>query len=334
MRSAPDPLPDRKDLTPDATSNSVSLASSLMHAVSSEQGCLAGTAESAHPKASTIHRWTDAKGIIHFSDQPPDAGANDHRRIETQGLPPIVVHANGYDVNIPDDLNQNAVASAQAIERVLRGTLGIDGDPGLVLNIEFIASAKVWAERAGDPAMLDSAGTYSTRDRTIHIRLQEDLETNLVVLRHEIAHALVHERIGQLPTALNEGLASYFENIQVVGMGAQIAISDSRRRPASARIEGDGQDELIDLLTREGSTFYAPGQEQRYWRAFALIAMLMQSPSGKGALSAVLNAQRLQACVPVAAERILDAHYPGGLSEMARAWAVWLNNPPPSVLAF
>lgn len=330
----PPPIDNARKAPPGDPNDPLALARSLLHANYSEQACLAGTAKAAKPQASAIHRWTDANGIIHFSDQPPSGNASEHRRIEVQGLPSIVVHASGYDVNIPDDLNQNAVAAAQAIERVLRESLGIEGDPGLVLNVEFIASAKAWAERAGSPAMANAAGTYSARDRTIHIRLQSDKETNFLILRHEITHALVHERIGLLPTAINEGLAGYFEHIRVAGMGAQIAISESRRSLASARIGGDGQDELIDLLTHEGLTFYGEGQEQRYLRAFGLVAMLMQAPTGRAALGAVLTAQRRHPCVPVEAERILDAHFPGGLSAMALAWAGWLNNPPPTVQAF
>ena len=328
------PLPKAEHSTPGESIDPATLARTLLHAEFSEQACLAGTAKAAHPQAAAIHRWTDANGIIHFSDQPPSGSARGHRRIEVQGLPPIVVNASGYDVNIPDELNRNAVSAAQAIERVLHESLGVDGDPGLVLNVEFIASPEAWAARAGSPAMINAAGTYSTLDRTIHIRLQRDDESNFLILRHEITHALVHERIGRLPTAINEGLASYFEHIKVAGMGAQIAISESRRSLASARIEGDGQNELVDLLTREGMTFYSEGQEQRYLRAFGLVAMLMQTPAGRTALSAVLDAQREHPCIPVESERILDARYPGGLAAMALAWAGWLNNPPSSVQAF
>lgn len=312
----------------------LALATSLMHADYSEQACLAGTAKSAHAKSATIHRWVDANGILHFSDQPPRGQASEHRQIEIQGAPAVVVRATGYDVNIPDELNQNAISAAHAIERVLHESLGVVGDPGLELTIEFIRSADAWAARAGIPAMLNAAGTYSTRDRTIRIRLQSDPQLNFLILRHEITHALVHERIGRLPTAINEGMASYFEHIKVAGMGAQIAIAESRQSLASATIEGDGQDELVDLLTREGTSFYSDGQEKRYLRAFGLVAMLMQTPSGRAALSAVLSAQREHPCVPVKAERILDHHFPGGLKAMALAWAGWLNNPPASVQAF
>ncbi len=304
---------------------------SRLHAAIDAQACLAGTAAAAKPAKTAIHRWVDDKGITHFSDQAPSGPAQGYRRIDALDLPPIVVRARGYDVNLPDDLVQNAISSAQAIERILRGTLGLEGDPGLLLDVEFIAAADAWARRIDSPAMVNSAGTYSPKDRTIHVRLQDDEPTNFLILRHEITHALMHERVGRLPTAINEGIAGYFEHLAVSGMGAQVTIADSPRSLRAARIEGDGHAELADLLAFEGADFYAGDQQQRYLRAYALVAMLMDTAPGRVALSAVLAAQRGQPCLPVKAELVLDSRYPGGLAVLARDWVAWLGNPPRSV---
>ena len=342
-RRKPDPVSDASsaqtaaEAAPSATTahgDLFDLAKAIVHASQDEQACLAGTATAAKPQASAIHRWTDPNGLIHFSDQAPVGLSRYHRRIEVGGLPPIVVHASGYDTNLPDDLSQNAIASAQAIDRIMRESLGVIGEPGLVLNIEFIADADAYAVRSGNPAMSGSAGNYSTLNRTIHIRLQADEEANSLILRHEITHALIHERVGRLPMAINEGLAGYFEHIEVMGNGAQVAIEESKRSLASARIGGDGRDELIDLLAREGPDFYGTGQEQRYLRAFALVAVLMRTAPGRAALGAVLESQREAPCLPVKVEKILDARYPGGLIMLAASWAAWLGDPPKDVQAY
>ncbi len=311
--------------------DSPTVTANLLHAAFERQACLAGTASAAQPARAVIHRWTDDHGVIHFSDQAPAGATHGHKQIDVQGLPAIVVHARGYDVNLPDDLVQNAIATAQAIERILRGTLGVEGDPGLVLDIEFIAAADAWAKRAENPTMTNSAGTYSPQSRTIRIRFQGDAASNFLILRHEISHALIHERIGRLPTAINEGIAGYFEHLTVSGMGAQVAIADTPRSLLAARIEGDGQAELVDLFAHEDADFYAEGEQQRYLRAYALIAVLMDNAAGRAALAAVLTSQRGQPCLPVKAEAILDSRYPGGLIALARNWVAWLGNPPHSV---
>ena len=310
------------------------VALAAMHAAQLDQPCLAGTASKAEARKVAIHRWVDESGILHFSDQAPVGKAVGHRQIEVEGLPPIVVNASGYDVNLPDFLAQRAVADAQAIERILRGSLGVDGDPGLVLNVEFIASAQSYAQRVGNPLMIGSEGTYSMADRTIHVRLQDQKEANFEILRHEITHALIHERIGSLPTALNEGMAGYFERLEVSGLGGRVEIHESTASLRSAAVGGDGHEELVDLLARDGMLFYAAGREQRYLRAYALIAVLMGNPDGRQALGAVLSAQRSAPCRPIASERLLDEHYPGGLVKLARDWAGWLRDPPRTVQAY
>lgn len=163
------------------------LVTTAMHTMETSQPCLAGTVGIARLDKIAVHRWVDEAGIVHFSDQGPrDRAIRGYRRIEVEGLPAVQVHASGYDVNLPDQLAQRAVADTQAIARVLRDTLMVEGDPGLVLTIEFMGSPETYAKRVGNPAMANSDGTYSSADRTIRIRLQHDIESNFLILRHEI----------------------------------------------------------------------------------------------------------------------------------------------------
>ena len=296
--------------------------------------CLAGTAAAAKGSRIAVHRWVDAKGITHFSDTPPGGEVSGHRVIEVEGVPPIVVRARGHDVNLPVGLQQRAIADALAIERALRDELGVEGESGLVLDVVFVQSPQAYARFVPAPALATSAGAYSGRDRTIHVRWQADEEVAFLVLRHEITHALVHERIGRLPIALNEGLAGFFERLGVSGLGAQVAPAAGSRGWPPLRISEDGIDELVDLLAREHDTFLAEGREQRYLQAFGLVATLMERREGRLALGAVLAAQRADSCQPVDAGRLLDGHYPGGLIALAGDWSRWLRDPPSTVHAF
>ena len=311
------------------------LASMAMHLFETSQPCLAGTAGSAKVEKVAIHRWVDDAGIVHFSDQGPSGEpVEGYRRIEVDGLPPVVVNATGYDVNLPDQLAQRATADAMAIARVLRDILHVQGDPGLVLTIEFVGSAESYASRVANPAMAASDGTYSSADGTIRVRLQPDIESNFLILRHEITHALLHERVGHLSTPVNEGLAGYFERVEVSGLGAQVSLDESRLSIGDAAVSTDGSAELVDLLARDGVLFYAEGREQRYVHAFAMVAVLMGTPDGRQALIDLLAAQRAQPCVPVDAALVFDASYPGGLLALAADWSRWLRDPPRSVQSF
>ncbi|MBN8480709.1 MAG: DUF4124 domain-containing protein [Xanthomonadales bacterium] len=296
--------------------------------------CLAGTAADAKAGRVAVHRWVDANGILHFSDTPPAAGTSGHRVIDVEGVPPVVVRARGLDVNLPDQLVRRVIADAQAIERVMHSALGVEGPPGLVLDIVFIRSEEAYARSVPSPSMAGSAGAYSSRERTIHVRWQEDDAAAFRILRHELTHALVHEHVGLLPVVLNEGLAGFFERLAVSGLGAQVAVGGAADRPGAAVVDGDGVEALVDLLARDGDTFYGEGREARYRRAYALVATLMADAQGRAALAAVLAAQRADSCIGVDVARLLDSRYPGGLDRLAADWSHWLREAPAAVHAF
>ncbi|GAA0704107.1 hypothetical protein GCM10009105_00710 [Dokdonella soli] len=300
--------------------------------------CLAHTAANAPASAIAVHRWVDASGITHYSDQPPAASVKDHRVIEVQGLPPVAVQASGYDMNLPDQLQQRAVADALGVQRVLRDALGVAASAA-TLRVVFVKDASTYAGLIGDPALATSAGAYSTAQRTIYVRMQTQDEASFAVLRHEITHALAHESIGNLPTSINEGLAEYFGRYRVGGMGGQIDIGADRTAIVGAAPGGDGSDALVDLLARDGADFYAAdggasGREQRYLRSYALVALLMRDAIGRAALAALLAGQQADPCRPIAVENLLDARYPGGLPALASAWAGFMRAPPPAIQAY
>lgn len=302
------------------------------------RACLAQLATPAPSRSVSVHRWVDASGITHYSDQPAPAAAKDQRVIEVRGLPSIEVQASGYDVDLPDHLQQRAVADALGVQRALRDSLGVPTPAGSTLHVVFVRDAKAYAGLIGDPVLAASVGAYSPEQRAIYVRLQARDEDSFAVLRHEMTHALVHESIGNLPTPINEGLAEYFSRYHVAGMGGQVDIGADRAALVQAAPAGDGSEALVDLLARDGADFYAtdgaPGaREQRYLRAYALIAMLMRDLAG-GDLSALVTAQRADPCRPVAAEKVLDAHAHGGLHGLAQRWVAFMRDPPADIQAY
>lgn len=301
--------------------------------------CLANTAVGTAARSTAVHRWVDANGITHYSDQTPPRDAREHRIIDVRSAPPISVQASGYDANLPDELQQRAVADALGVQRVMRDALGVVPPAGIALRVVFVADGEAYGRLVGSPALAGSAGAYSTAQRTIFVRRQAQDEASFAVLRHEITHALVHESVGNLPTPINEGLAEYFGRYRVAGLGGQVDVGAGAAAISAAAPEGDGSEALVDLLARDSSDFYvADGgdsvRERRYLRAYALTAVLMRDEDGRKALADLLSRQRADPCREVAAERILDERYPGGLSALAQGWVAFMRHPPADVRAY
>jgi hypothetical protein len=296
--------------------------------------CLAHTGDGVVGRDASIHRWVDAAGITHYSDQAPTSPVTGHRVLEVHGLPPVKVEASGYDVNLPGDLERRAVVDTLAVQRVFHDALGVDGPAGMSLRIVFVGDANAYAKLIGEPALAASTGAYVPPKHTIYVRMQPDDEIEFSILRHEITHALIHEWVGNLPVPVNEGLAEYFRRYRVAGMGGAIDIAADRSALLASAPAGDGSDALVELLSLAGSDFYAADRDRRYERAYALIATLLQNPDGTAALHEVLARQKADPCVPVAAEAILEARYPGGLNGLAADWARFLRDPPASVRTY
>lgn len=288
--------------------------------------CLAGTGQTVSREAQAIHRWVDAAGIVHYADRAPAGAVREHRRIALGGLPPVSVEAGGYDVNLPADVHTRAVADAIAIDRILRQVSAGDADDRLALRVVFVASGQAYERFVGEPALARSAGAYSARERTVYVRMQGDGALTFRVLRHEIVHALVHERIGHLPTTLNEGLAGYFERFEAAGQGGRVDFSDVRPRLAAAAPQ-DPAAALTELLAMDGPDFYRGEPERRYAQALALVAVLMRDGAGRAALGELLAQQRAEPCDPIASEAVLEARYPGGLAALADDVAGWMRAP-------
>jgi hypothetical protein len=296
--------------------------------------CLASTGDANAPRDATIHRWVDAAGVTHYSDTAPAKDFANHRVIEVHGLPPVKVEASGYDVNLPPDLEHRAVVDTLAVQRVFHEALGIDGPTGMALKIVFVGDSGTYGRLIGEPALAASSGAYVPPRHTIYVRMQRDDELAFSILRHEITHALIHEWVGNLPVPLNEGLAEYFRRYRVAGMGGAIDFAADRGVLAAAAPSGDGSDALIELLALAGADFYAADRDRRYARAYALVALLLSSPEGAAALHEVLARQKSEPCVPVPAETILEARYPGGLGVLAADWARFLRDPPAAVRTY
>lgn len=334
---APSPSP-APPATKAAESGPAAPLAALVEALPEQSAACLAASSSASTRSVAVHRWVDAAGITHYSDQPPAAAVKDHRVLEVSGLPPIAVKASGYDVNLPDQLEQRAVADALGVQRVMRDMLGVAAPPGLTLHVVFVRASEAYAQLVGEPALASSAGAYSTARQTIYVRMQPQDEASFAVLRHEITHALVHESIGNLPTPVNEGLAEYFGRYRAGGMGGQVDVGADREAIVAAAPDGDGSDALVDLLARDGRDFYvddaASTREQRYRRAYALVALLMHSADGRAVLAGILAAQRADPCRPVAVEAIFEARYHAGLTGLALAWTAFMRDPPAMVQAY
>ncbi len=286
--------------------------------------CLAGTAARASDRPMAIHRWIDARGVVHYSDRAPtDHATQPYEIITRRDDAPVSVQLDTLDAALPPHARSRAVADAVGIGKVLRDVLRLPVGERLALRAIVVGDDAAFVRLAGD--IPSRTGVYRPADRLIVVRARRDADATLRTLRHEIVHALVHEWLGQLPTALNEGLAAYFAEFRIHGLGGSVDL-----RPDAAALRASmprpiDRAELSRLLGLPHAGFYAAGRDSHYAGAQVLVGALLATTHGRETLGRVLASQAEQPCQPIAAAELLDELYPGGLDALAQAWAAHLD---------
>lgn len=287
------------------------------HDLVEDTRCLAGTAPPSS-KPRHVHRWKDDQGVVHFSDRAPTTKGQSEI-VALMDVPAIEVDVETRDADLPPHAKSAAIADAVAIGKILRSVLGVKVEDGLHLKVIFAGSDAAFRRAA--PGVSTNSGAYISAQRRIVVRTRQRPSDTLAVMKHEITHALLHEWVGRPPKALNEGLAEYFERLQVQGMGGVVNPvhyqRQMRRNAPTAQIELA----MRRLLSATSTEFQGDDRDTYYTHALALASTLMASPQGRHALSRLLHEQRQQTCDPIDLSARLNALWPGGLSGLARHWA-------------
>ena len=180
-----------------------------------------------------------------------------------------------------------------------------------------------------------SSGAFVPAQHTIYVRMQADDEVAFSILRHEITHALIHERVGDLPVPLNEGLAEYFRRYHAAGMGGQIDMAADhdgldqrragrRRQRCAGRAAGFGRHRFLWRRPR-------PALPARL--CADRVADARHGRHGGPSRRACPSAGRTLRAGP-RQKRFWSESYPGGLRALAADWAAFLRDPPLSVRAY
>lgn len=319
---APDlPLTERE--SPSRSVNSLARPTNTKapsrHLYWDEARCLANSG-SDRPSEPTLHRWVDSKGVAHFSDRPPtDESVRDYRTEGLREAPPLELSIEARATILPPHINSRALADAYAIAKIMRGVLGVE-TPGLLrLSVMIVGTDEAFGRELGEP-MGDRAGVYVGARRLILVRAQRDHEQTLSVLRHEIVHALVHEWIGRLPSALNEGLAEYFQEFSAQGMGGKVETRNYARRLQRAGLPPRSDVALRALLSAPQQEFYAHAKHRNYDWSLGLVSTMMSTHEGRIALAKTLQAQRRNPCRPIDAAALLSKEWRGGLLTLHQDW--------------
>ena len=302
------------------------------HPSMTEKSCAAvpSRAVSQGSKAP-VYRWTDASGSSSFSDRPP-SGMD--AKLYTSQIPAQKEYFL-LDINLVGQrqlpwLKAQLQSNTTRIFQVLSGLLGEERLRQVELNVRIFeqqADYRRYALSKGSARSAEAGGFYSTRgNEAVTFQYPEDKQT-LEVLRHEAVHVIVAGMLGvNTPLWLNEGLAVYFESLQIGGQYGNVSVNEHNLALARRAIANGYPLRLMDLLTLDGESWYDSNQATHYALGWSLVYFLMESSQGRRAMAALLQEKADNYCAQVDQKAWLARSYPGGTASLQRDFYHWVRN--------
>ncbi|MEM9397035.1 MAG: DUF4124 domain-containing protein [Pseudomonadota bacterium] len=270
---------------------------------------------------TTAYQWRDEAGVMNFSDQPPELSAAAPTLIES-GAREFFITIKAESAALPEALEGSLRAGAKRTYDQWHSWLGQEALVRSHINLRFIGDQQSFNHLYGDAhKSMRAIGFYRMRTNEAVVLYSEPYRALAQATAfHEMSHLITAWHLGPTPPWLNEGIAEYFETLQVQWQGAKFNASRQHLRLLAER----GIIDLDELLSLTGDTWATRDAYWHYANAWALVAFLQHSDRGRQTLRAVVREAHATRCDREADIRGPLLTYPGGLSQLHQELSDWV----------
>jgi len=275
---------------------------------------------------NNIFSWTDADGNIHFGDRPPQ-NANAEQQ-KTQGRKdyfdmkvsfPSGEIGNGID----NALLINGRAIATAISQLLPSGAMSKSD----IDMKVFASKKDFRNY-----MLQETESYSDNVAGFYLPLgnkvavlysRNDVHVQKVAL-HESTHVFQYQSIGYMPSWITEGMAEYFEYLEVRGNAKEVSVNQGWLQ----YIRSNPSISAKTLMTSAHRNWKGQHASLFYGNSWALFYFMML-PENRNIMKTLIADMAKDKCDEVPDEyyvNIVNENYRGGIAQLEKDWRSWINS--------
>ncbi len=290
------------------------------------------TLEVEQGKATAIYRWKDSDGQIHFSDQEPGKLLNSEQMVvhypdRKSYFKLELLTDNGRQ---PPFARDRISAEVRQIYEILAKDLSLDHLRQVVLKVRIIDTQEAfqaYRQRIA-PQLKTNSGFYSSEHNEAVVFQGDNLERMYAVTRHEATHVIVAGLYGYTPTWFNEGLAEYFEYMDIQGQQRKVS-------PVGSHLEllraGINQGTLMDLkqyMQLNPRQWYEQKLNEKYALAWSMIYFLLSDVQGQTVVREIMNQMAKNYCSQFSSVDYLEQFYTGGFNGLAADWRAWLIKDP------
>jgi len=279
-----------------------------------------------------IYRWTDAQGRVQLSDRPPPDGAKDGTDISKkyQQRVPFSIRIIPVDYQMPPQTHAKVEVAVSKIHEILQSRLGLDfrADPSFTVRI-FNDRQSYTRYAEGSPLAGTASGYYSAQSNEAVTWRQNNFEQMLEVITHEANHALLRQRLGNVPPWLNEGLSEYFERMEVFGQAVVIHPNPQWDAAVRRQVRNGTIEPLRKYLTlsQQDWQLHDLSGNRSYAEAWSFVYFLMSTPEGTRLLSNLLETLDRVGAADFSGPDVINADFEGGLAALESRWHAWALGP-------
>jgi len=278
--------------------------------------------------SSDIYRWTDENGKVHFSDAKP--GATRKTEVMTVSYPDRKQY---FDLTLTEDsqslpafTRDKVNAEVRQVYRILSRDLNLEHLRKVLLNVRIIASQQGFQAYKNQvaPQLRTNSGFYTSQNNEAVVFQGNNPDHMRAVIRHEATHVIMAGLYGVTPSWFNEGLAEYFEQLDVSGQARRVSPVDYHWAHLQQRQQQGQLMSLESYVNLKPQQWYGGNLEDNYGMAWSLVYFLMEEPEGKLFLKGMMNDMAKDYCWSTPGSEYFESHYPGGFKAFEAGWAGWL----------
>jgi hypothetical protein len=238
--------------------------------------------------------------------------------IGTRG-PSVDLETRRYSMT-PGD-RQRIRAAVDEVLRIYRDVLGVKVPWDFDIDLVVQGDARKFRRQSDNRPIL---GFYSHRDREAVVSGKNGRAQVRMTAVHESSHAILMDRAPHAPSWLNEGLAEYFNLIEVESGGARIPSQYDRAEALEEIKRGGGWplEALFKMSAADWASLDLERTQVAYAQGYALVYFFMDSPTGQAELRELIA--EFDKGNELDSKKFLDRIHPGGVKALEKKWRTWL----------
>ncbi len=279
-----------------------------------------------------IYRWKDQDGQIHFSDQEPGELLNSEQ---------MAIHFPDRKAYFKLELVQDTrrqtpfardriSAEVRQIYGIMAKDLSLDHLRQVSLKVRIIETQEdfqAYRQRIA-PQLNTNTGFYSSEYNEAVVFQGTNPDRMHGVIRHEATHVIVAGLYGYTPVWFNEGLAEYFEHMEVQGQMRTVSPVFRHLEILRAGQQNGALMDLRDFMQLNPQQWYQQKIDEKYALAWSLIYFLLSDEQGVLVLKETMNQLAKHYCWKFSSVEYLEQFYPGGFDTFVANWQAWLLTAP------